>query len=380
MAKVLVADDDRDVRTLLTDILANLGHEVTLARNGVEALEMAAHEAPDIILIDLVMPELNGFEVIKLLREGQDTEAIPVIALTAIPAALGESVAMDLGVAHYISKPFERRTVENAVKVTLWEKGASHQPLEGHPTLLRTTRGAIDQVLGGGIPLAALTLVEGDPSTGKSVLCQHLAYGALSDGHRVAYFSSRTAEYLPDQFASPEHGVSRYEDLNAQFASIGHDVSRYITEGYLDLYPGWGVALDDPEEAHRSASGLNSAMDALRGEVGVIIVDDITDLLSYGREASALGFFARCRQLSNNGPGVILVARSYAFGETMLMRLVSACDVCITLRTESIGAKMVKTLEARKLYNAPMDNRRSISFDVVHGVGMKPAPGVRMRI
>ena len=190
MAKVLVADDARSIRELLVDTLGDSGYEVMEAADGGSAFELALHEHPDVILLDVWMPVMDGYEVLRRLRENSATDSIPVILLTALSAEDGELKAMSVGVRHYITKPWEPGTVELAVKVALREAGnVPGEVPEGHiSTLVRTGNMPLDLLLSGGLPLGSLTLIEGSPSTGKSVLCQHPIYESLLDGHGVAYF------------------------------------------------------------------------------------------------------------------------------------------------------------------------------------------------
>src|SRR5688572_5338797 len=81
--KILVVDDDEDIATVLRIALQVKGYEVSLAGNGREALECAANDTPDLIVMDVMMPEMDGYEALKRLREDKATSKIPVIMLTA---------------------------------------------------------------------------------------------------------------------------------------------------------------------------------------------------------------------------------------------------------------------------------------------------------
>ncbi len=83
MAKILIAEDERDIRDLIEFTLNYAGHEVIKANNGAEVVEMAPQVKPDLIILDLMMPELDGFDVLEALRKNQDTATIPVIVSTA---------------------------------------------------------------------------------------------------------------------------------------------------------------------------------------------------------------------------------------------------------------------------------------------------------
>ena len=131
MTKVLVAEDERLIRNLLVDTLFDCGYDVMEAKDGGEAFQIACTDHPDLILLDVMMPEMNGFEVLQKLRETPGTESIPVIMLTAVPATQGEQEAMKLGVKHYVSKPFDPDVLESTVKVALREaRGVIDGPVQ----------------------------------------------------------------------------------------------------------------------------------------------------------------------------------------------------------------------------------------------------------
>lgn len=124
MAKILVVDDEPHIRHLLNTILTDAGHTVTEAGDGDAVYELASKNCPDLILLDIRMPDKDGLTALKELREHWETRSTPVIILTAMPAVEGESTGMDLGVTHYISKPFVNGTVESANKNALRESAS----------------------------------------------------------------------------------------------------------------------------------------------------------------------------------------------------------------------------------------------------------------
>ena len=121
MATVLVADDEQDMRALLSKLLSKAGHDVIQAVDGKEALELAITLEPDVILLDVSMPAMGGLEVLKKLRESPQTRAIPVIFLSAHPIfewdadARGPN-ARNLGPTFYISKVWKRGAIERAIR------------------------------------------------------------------------------------------------------------------------------------------------------------------------------------------------------------------------------------------------------------------------
>ena len=344
--------------------------DVIEAHNGHVALELACYEHPDIILLDVMMPIMDGFEVLKRLRENPATEAIPVVMLTALEAVKGELEGISLGATHYITKPWEPGMVESAIRASLREAGdVTGGGMGGDAsTVIRTGNMPLDQTLSGGIPLASLSLVEGLPSGGESVLCQHLTYESLLDGHGVVYY---TSEYTA-------------KSLITQMGSLGRDVSDYVREGRLGVYPieeptpsGGAEHCEDPE---RLMALLARNMEGLPRQYKIIIVDSITDLASHGREEAVMSFFSSCKRLSEEGRTIIVVARGYAFDEKMLNRLEVLCDAHLNLRAEKIGAKMVKLLEVRKVHNAEISTGNMVSFEVVPGIGLRIVPGAKVRV
>jgi CheY-like chemotaxis protein len=111
--KVLIADDDRLVRTMLADLLAELGHAVVEAANGAEAVAAARREAPDLLILDFLMPKLSGLDALQALRDGG--LRTPAVLLTAITD--GSFRAMDgaEAVEVLLEKPVTRRSLARAL-------------------------------------------------------------------------------------------------------------------------------------------------------------------------------------------------------------------------------------------------------------------------
>jgi len=103
--KVLVVDDELPVRDVLTDFLSGEGYEVILASNGEEALALAKKEDPQVILLDIGMPVINGLEVCKRLKADQHMKFIPVIIITG--QAHSKEEAIEVGADDFINKPFD---------------------------------------------------------------------------------------------------------------------------------------------------------------------------------------------------------------------------------------------------------------------------------
>ncbi len=106
MARILIADDDPLLRALLQHKLAAESYQVFSAEHGGEVAGLVADHAPDLIVLDAMMPVMDGFEVLRRLKAEQQTHSIPVIMLTALKREQDVVGALQLGAADYLAKPF----------------------------------------------------------------------------------------------------------------------------------------------------------------------------------------------------------------------------------------------------------------------------------
>jgi two-component system, OmpR family, alkaline phosphatase synthesis response regulator PhoP len=102
--RILIADDEKFVTLLYRDMLLRAGFEVLVANDGVEALEMIRKEKPDLVLLDLVMPRLDGFRVLQAMKADGALQSIPVAVLSNLSQDNDEEKARALGAADYIVK------------------------------------------------------------------------------------------------------------------------------------------------------------------------------------------------------------------------------------------------------------------------------------
>lgn len=125
MAKILVVDDEPDALELVGFNLKQAGFEVTTADDGAEALKKARETVPDLILLDLMLPEVDGLEVCKLLKRDAATASIPVIMLTAKATEIDRVLGLELGADDYVTKPFSPRELVLRVKNLLKRRAES---------------------------------------------------------------------------------------------------------------------------------------------------------------------------------------------------------------------------------------------------------------
>ena len=135
MPKILVADDERDIRELIGFTLRFAGFEVVLVADGIAAIEQAPLEQPDLILLDVRMPRVTGYDVCRLLKEDPATSAIPIVFLSAKGQEGEIQEGLDSGAVEYIVKPFTPDDLTEQVREVLQrvEISDSSQPQDdGH--------------------------------------------------------------------------------------------------------------------------------------------------------------------------------------------------------------------------------------------------------
>src|SRR5215472_6106878 len=117
--KILVVEDDAELVELLSYQLKRAGFAIGTATDGIEALKKARTVAPDLILLDLMLPELDGFAVCEILRHDPVTASVPIIMLTAMSGELARVAGLEAGANDYITKPFSPRQLLARVETLL---------------------------------------------------------------------------------------------------------------------------------------------------------------------------------------------------------------------------------------------------------------------
>ena len=112
---ILVADDDEDILVLVRTVLERAGYDVVTARNGAEAIAAAAKQCPDLAVLDVSMPELDGLEVLRHLRAEPSTSEVPVLMLSARVQEEDVARGFAAGASAYVQKPFSSRELSERV-------------------------------------------------------------------------------------------------------------------------------------------------------------------------------------------------------------------------------------------------------------------------
>jgi DNA-binding response OmpR family regulator len=117
--RVIVVDDDKEIREIITFVLTRNGFEVTSAINGQQLHAMLVQFIPDLIILDVMMPGEDGYQICNTLRSNPQTRHIPVIIMTAHAEDIYERISVDLGAAVHMTKPFHPFILLEKVKVLL---------------------------------------------------------------------------------------------------------------------------------------------------------------------------------------------------------------------------------------------------------------------
>ncbi|MBN1537225.1 MAG: response regulator transcription factor [Anaerolineales bacterium] len=137
-ARILVVDDEPSVTDLLAYNLRKTGYEVFIAADGSEALRLARQSNPDLILLDLMLPGVDGLEVCRELRK---TSAVPVIMVTALGEEIDRVVGLELGADDYVCKPFSVRELLARIKSVLRRVKSENSP--GEPATILSGKGGL---------------------------------------------------------------------------------------------------------------------------------------------------------------------------------------------------------------------------------------------
>ncbi len=133
---VLVVEDERDIQDLVEFNLRQSGYRVLKAADGLDGLRLAQSEKPDLVVLDLMLPGLDGKEVCRRLKQGESTRTIPILMLTALAEETDRIIGFEIGADDYLTKPFSPRELSLRIQAILRrtaepEAGGGHLRLDG---------------------------------------------------------------------------------------------------------------------------------------------------------------------------------------------------------------------------------------------------------
>ncbi len=123
MAKILIAEDEPDIRELVAFTLRFAGYEVVAASNGEDAVHMASREFPDLILMDVRMPRMTGYDACRVMKSSEELKDIPIVFLSAKGQEAEIQTGLDAGAEEYLLKPFAPDQLTDRVRAILLKFG-----------------------------------------------------------------------------------------------------------------------------------------------------------------------------------------------------------------------------------------------------------------
>lgn len=123
MAKILIAEDEPDIRELVAFMLRFAGYEVMAASNGEEAVQAATHDVPDLVLMDVRMPRMTGYEACRIMKANPQLHDVPVVFLSAKGQEAEIQTGLEAGAEEYMLKPFSPDELTNRVRAILSKFG-----------------------------------------------------------------------------------------------------------------------------------------------------------------------------------------------------------------------------------------------------------------
>lgn len=229
--KILIVDDSRIGADLLRQIIESVGYSVEVAYDGLSALGMVKKGKPDLILLDIMMPQMDGFQVCEKLKSSEDTRLIPIVMITALSDLSDKVKGIDVGADDFITKPFNEIILLARIRALLKTKYLNEE-LENAEMVITSL---------------ALSIDAKDP---------------YAEGHceRLAKYSTQLAKNL---------GLSREEIKSLKRGAILHDIGKIGIPDAILLKPGpltkeeWEVMKLHPIIGERICKPLHSLADAL---------------------------------------------------------------------------------------------------------------------
>jgi two-component system sensor histidine kinase/response regulator len=313
-ANILIVDDTPDNLRLLTGILEGLGYEVRPATSGAQALQAAEHAPPDLVLLDVTMPEMNGYEVCRRFKENPNLKDVPIIFLTALSDIADKVKAFEVGGLDYITKPFHLEEVQARVRTHLALRSANVKLATSYAKLQQLEQLRDDLV----------QMVVHDMRSPLVVLAGHLEFlhdeceklgpeaaADLLAAMRGAQTVARMANDLLD--------VSRLEEGKLRLVSAEHDLGRLADEVSASLRGyerGRNIELlvEAPTVAACDASLVRRILENL-----------LSNAIKHTPTGSAIQISVSSRDqrvrvaISDRGPGVPPEARSKIFEKFGMM-------------------------------------------------------------
>ncbi len=354
MTKILVADD-KHARSLADLILSGEGYQVIEADDGPSACEIAVRERPDLILLAMNSPNVNGLQVLHDLKSNQGTRSIPVIISIAGEDDQNAELAVRAGALDYIAKPWPPEHLSDRIRIALNRSGEA----------VSTGNDLIDRVLLGGVALGVLTLIEGAAGTGKSVLCQHLAYGALMSDQRVAIYV---------------HGVTPEGQMD-RMKNLGMDISFEMQAGQVSIYPLENFNIEE-QGSGKGLEELRKHMESVSEQSNLIILDELSQMVRRSGPVNSMNFFNECKFTCGPELGLIIALEPTSSNKDLLEKLGNLVGTHISLKahdsTNGAHGNSANIMEVDKVKDTNLNWANKVCFEVDPDLAISMSMGLKV--
>ena len=299
MVKILIADDEPNILLLTEMLFQDMGMLVITATDGAEAVQKAIKEKPDIIVTDVIMPNMTGFEVCKAIRNMPDLAETPIIILTALGDEYNKIRGLDGGADDYITKPFSVDDLKSRAKALLlrYSSRFSDPDIVSEPTVelpidyISTGITELDNNLSGGIPRGSNILVLGHLGKGKSSFSREFVSNGLKKEERSLFIA---LDDNPKQIRQQlniklphnihyyeEKGLIRFVDAYSWSSFHQPEDEQYAISGKLELSQLAGAILDAGQDIGQTVQSKLGGRRVIDSISSLLIHFDLPDVQNF---------------------------------------------------------------------------------------------------
>jgi len=322
-ATILVADDEDRGLQLMEALLLPLGYEVIVAKGGEEALQKAQAVAPDLILLDIMMPKLDGFEVCRRLKEDEDTKIVPIVMVTALKGVQDRVKALEAGADDFLSKPVDKTELRARVQSLLKVKAYNDHMRNYHKELEAEVAKRTEQLRRAFEKIKAASLDSiyrlsqaaeyKDEETGAHI--QRVSYYSAAVARRMG-LNERTVEAI--LYAAPMHDVGKIGvpdnillkpgkldpdewEIMKEHTTIGGRILQRSDSGFIKLAEVIALTHHERWDGSGYPRGLKGSQIPLAGRITAIA--DVFDALTSKRPYREPFELDRAHEIIEEGQG-----------------------------------------------------------------------------
>lgn len=328
--KILAVDDNKDNVQMIADIVGMLGHEVVRAFDGSQALNAVETNPPDLILLDVNMPGMTGFEVVEHLKADERTARIPIILLTALSEVEQRVKGLGLGADDYLTKPFSPRELAARIETRLRAKADTDGLLQAQQMIRKTFQRFV-----------APSVVEQMLSNPASVeLGGHLQDVTVLFAD-IENFTTLAEHFDPSELLGL---LNQYHEMMVEIVlANGGTIDKFIGDAVMALYNTPLPQVDHPLRAVKTATEIIRALPDFHDRLpessrlkinfgvhsGSAIVGNVgsPEIMDYTAVGDTVNVAARLQSLSENGQILISEATQIQLGEQFTFQYIGPVPV-----------------------------------------------------